>query len=206
MPRQNTLKISEIFFSAQGEGLRVGEPTIFIRLSGCNLRCDFCDTKYAWSNGKEMRIKDILKKIENFNKFTNWVCITGGEPLLQDISEFVKELKKAKYLIQLETNGTIYQELPCDWITISPKPPDYLFAKEYLKKAKEVKLVVDKNLSINVVEEISKKFKGVPVFLQPQSMLKWSIKKAHSLWRMGLKRNLRNLKLGYQIHKIYFIK
>lgn len=206
MPQQNTLKISEIFFSAQGEGLRVGEPTIFIRLAGCNLRCNFCDTKYAWNNGKERSVKDILKKIENFNKFTNWVCITGGEPLLQDISVLVRELKKAKYLIQLETNGRIYKELSFDWITISPKPPDYLFAKEYLKKAKEVKLVVDKNLSINVVEKISMKFKGVPVFLQPQSMMKWSIKKAHSLWRTGVKRNLRNLKLGYQIQKIYSIK
>lgn len=206
MPQQNTLKISEIFFSSQGEGLRVGEPTIFIRLSGCNLKCDFCDTKYAWDEGEEISVEKIIKKIEKWKNFTKWVCISGGEPFLQDLSQLVKRLKKIGFLIQIETNGTSFQNLPFDWITLSPKPPDYSFKRKYLKSAKEVKIVVDKNLSTDNLYKVAKKFRNIPVFLQPQSMLKWSIKKSYSLWRKGIEKGLKNLRLGYQIQKIYLIK
>ncbi|MGQ9619038.1 MAG: 7-carboxy-7-deazaguanine synthase QueE [Candidatus Aminicenantia bacterium] len=184
----------------------MGEPTIFIRLTGCNLKCSFCDTKYAWENGKDVKIESILKKIGKYRKFTRWVCLTGGEPLTQEISTLVKALKKYRYLIQLETNGRILKSLSFDWITISPKPPDYFFEKEYLNLAKEVKIVVDKNLSIEVVEKISKKFNNIPVFLQPQSMLKWAIKKAYRLWKIGQQKKLNNLRLGSQLQRIYKIK
>ncbi len=206
MPQQNTLRISEIFFSSQGEGLRVGEPTIFVRLSGCDLKCDFCDTKYAWDRGKEESLEEILKKIEKFKNLTSWVCITGGEPTLQDISNLVLNLKKYGYFIQIETNGRRFLPLPFDWITLSPKPPDYFFDEGWRKLAKEVKVVVDKNLTIDVIKKISESFPNIPVFLQPQSMLKWSTKKAYYLWKKGIQMNLRNLRLGYQIQKIYLIK
>ncbi len=206
MHQQNTLKISEIFFSAQGEGLRVGEPTIFVRFAGCEVRCDFCDTKYAWNEGEEEEIKTILKKIEKFKSLTKWVCITGGEPMLQDISELVKMLKKQGYLLHLETNGRIFRQLPFDWVTISPKPPNYIFAKEYVNLAKEVKLVVDKYLSMEIIKKISWKFRKVPVFLQPDSMKRGSMKKAYYLWKKGMESKIKNLKLGYQIQKIYRIK
>ncbi len=206
MPQQNTLRISEIFFSSQGEGLRAGEPTIFLRLSGCDVRCYFCDTKYAWDKGKADTAENILKKIKKFKNLTDWVCITGGEPTIQDISNLVHQLKESGFLIQLETNGRIFKSLPLDWITLSPKPPDYFFASEWRKNVKEVKIVVDKNLSIDVVEKIARSFLEIPVFLQPQSMRKWSIKKAYSLWRKGIQKNLKNLRLGCQIQKIYCIK
>lgn len=206
MPQQNTLKISEIFFSSQGEGLRVGEPTIFIRLSGCNLKCDFCDTKYAWNKGKKESMKRILKRIEKFADLTKWVCITGGEPTLQDISNLVIKLKNSGYLVQIETNGKKFLHLPFDWVTISPKPPDYNFDEGWKGIAKEVKLVVDKKLKIDVIKKISENFPDIPIFLQPQSMLKWSVNKAYSLWRKGIKMGIKNLRLGYQIQKIYRIK
>ena len=129
MPQPLILKIAEIFPSIQGEGLRQGEPTIFVRLSGCNLNCSFCDTKYAWKQGKEYSINQILDEISRIKtEFpARWICLTGGEPLLQDISSLIQRLKKENFKIQVETNATNYQNLPVDWYTISPKPEKYFF-------------------------------------------------------------------------------
>jgi len=101
------MKINEIFYSIQGEGKWTGKPNIFIRTTGCNLRCKFCDTKYAYTNGKEMTIKEIIKNIQKFP--CKKVCITGGEPLLQkeDLKELIKNLFKKKYEIIIETNGSV---------------------------------------------------------------------------------------------------
>ena len=74
--------INEILYSIQGEGKWTGFPNIFIRTTGCNLRCFFCDTKYAYNNGKEMKTEEIIGYIDRFP--CKYVCITGGEPLLQD--------------------------------------------------------------------------------------------------------------------------
>jgi 7-carboxy-7-deazaguanine synthase len=75
------MKVNEIFYSIQGEGTLVGVPSIFLRLTGCNLRCSFCDTTYAYEQGTEMSIQEILDEIKKFACTT--VCLTGGEPLLQ---------------------------------------------------------------------------------------------------------------------------
>ena len=77
-----TLKINEIFYSIQGESSYVGLPCIFIRLTYCNLRCSYCDTEYAFYDGKDMEIKSILFKIKKYP--ANLVMVTGGEPLIQD--------------------------------------------------------------------------------------------------------------------------
>ena len=76
-----TLRISEIFFSLQGETSRVGLPTVFIRLTGCPLRCGYCDTAYAFSGGENMSIAEILHQVARYK--TNYVTVTGGEPLAQ---------------------------------------------------------------------------------------------------------------------------
>ena len=83
------MKINEIFYSIQGEGIQSGLPTIFIRLTGCNLRCSYCDTKYAYIKGKHLSIDEISLKLKEFP--CNTVCITGGEPLLhENILELIK--------------------------------------------------------------------------------------------------------------------
>jgi len=104
------MKISEIFYSIEGEGIEIGRPEIFVRLSGCNLRCKWCDTKYAWNNGKEMSVKEIIKEISKYP--CKNVSITGGEPLLQkkETLELIKKLKEQNYWIQINTNGTIFDE------------------------------------------------------------------------------------------------
>jgi 7-carboxy-7-deazaguanine synthase len=99
------MKINEIFYSLQGEGLLVGTPSIFLRTSGCNLRCTYCDTTYAYTKGTEMKIQEILDEV---NKFPcAHICITGGEPLFQkDTPKLIEFLLKKNYTVCLETNGS----------------------------------------------------------------------------------------------------
>jgi len=100
------MKINEIFYSIQGEGKWMGLPNIFIRTTGCNLRCSFCDTTYAYETGEEMSIEEIINRIRKHP--CNYVCITGGEPLLQEeIVQVIDVLLEKKYVICLETNGSI---------------------------------------------------------------------------------------------------
>lgn len=99
------LRVNEIFRSCQGEGVRAGVPTTFIRLQGCNLSpgCSYCDTRYAQSaEGRTVSLDDILSCVE-----TDSVCITGGEPLHQDIEELVARLYKSGISIEIFTNGSL---------------------------------------------------------------------------------------------------
>lgn len=100
------LKIHEIFYSLQGESTRVGLPTVFVRLTGCPMRCVYCDTAYAFSGGSNMEIADILAKVAEFG--TPYVTVTGGEPLAQkDCHVLLKELCDAGYSVSLETGGAM---------------------------------------------------------------------------------------------------
>ncbi len=101
-----SLKINEIFFSIQGESLYSGIPCVFIRLAGCNLRCTYCDTAYAWDDGIPMDRKEIVDRIQKFN--CRLVEITGGEPLIQDETPaLIETLIDSGYTVLLETNGSI---------------------------------------------------------------------------------------------------
>jgi 7-carboxy-7-deazaguanine synthase len=98
------IKVNEIFYSIQGEGINQGLPTIFVRLSGCNLRCTYCDSMYAYEEGEYKGIQEILLEITKFN--CKRICITGGEPLSQkETLNLVDNLEN--YLISIETNGSI---------------------------------------------------------------------------------------------------
>lgn len=115
----NTYKINEIFYSLQGEGFYSGTPAVFVRFSGCNLRCEFCDTQHQ--QGTIMSLQDVVNEV---NKYPDapLLVLTGGEPSLFIDEVFVTELKLATgKLIAIETNGT--RELPqnIDWVTLSPK-------------------------------------------------------------------------------------
>lgn len=100
------LKLTEIFFSIQGETSRVGLPTVFIRLTGCPLRCQYCDTAYAFSGGKNTEIDEILKKVSSYK--TKYITITGGEPLAQpECLALLKKLCDENYSVSLETSGAI---------------------------------------------------------------------------------------------------
>lgn len=116
------MRISEIFYSIQGEGRLAGTPSVFIRTSGCNLRCVWCDTPYtSWRpEGSSRSIDQILGAVEKHP--TRHVVITGGEPLLAgEIEALTGELARRKKHITIETAGTIFKRVHCDLISLSPK-------------------------------------------------------------------------------------
>ncbi len=106
MNRADTLRITEIFRSLQGEGNLVGFPTVFVRLTGCPLRCQYCDTAYAFTGGKSVSIDEILATVGSYN--TQYVCVTGGEPLAQaNCATLLSRLCDAGYNVSLETSGAM---------------------------------------------------------------------------------------------------
>ena len=116
------LRIAEIFTSVQGEGQWVGIPSVFVRVSGCNLRCVWCDTPYAsWNpEGPVLEVSEIIDEVARFQ--VRHVVLTGGEPMLfEPIVEVAKALRADGRVITIETAGTVYRDLPCDLMSISPK-------------------------------------------------------------------------------------
>jgi 7-carboxy-7-deazaguanine synthase len=102
----SSLRITEIFYSLQGESNTVGIPTVFIRLTGCPLRCVYCDTAYAFTGGKKLSINDIITEAEQYN--TPFITVTGGEPLAQPgCIELLTELLNKNFKVSLETSGAI---------------------------------------------------------------------------------------------------
>ena len=129
------MRVSEIFYSLQGEGFLAGLPSIFIRLAGCPLRCKWCDTKYAWDRtaGAHYTIEKILQMVQQWP--CDFVVITGGEPMINsELLQLARKLKAAGKHITIETAGIAYvPDLPCDLMSISPKlsnstPEDSKFA------------------------------------------------------------------------------
>ncbi len=116
------MKVSEIFYSVQGEGALVGTPSVFVRLSGCNLRCIWCDTPYAsWRpEGCNLRLEAILSEISQFR--ARHVVITGGEPMIfPGLVQLTEELRRRGWHITVETAGTVWLPVACDLMSISPK-------------------------------------------------------------------------------------
>ncbi len=112
------LNVSEIFYSLQGESSYAGYPCVFVRLSECNLRCSYCDTQYAFGDGRSMAISSILDEVKRFS--CPLVEITGGEPLFQDdVITLCEELLGTNLSVLLETNGSLYlEDLPREVIKI----------------------------------------------------------------------------------------
>jgi 7-carboxy-7-deazaguanine synthase len=103
---RNSLRVTEIFHSIQGESSRVGLPTVFVRLTGCPLRCVWCDTDYAFSGGEPLALADILQRVAAFDCKT--ICVTGGEPLAQkNCLPLLAALCDAGYSVSLETSGAL---------------------------------------------------------------------------------------------------
>jgi organic radical activating enzyme len=185
--------IVEIFDSVQGEGLNIGRPATFIRFSGCNLRCPWCDTKYAWENGKDLSIAEIIAKITY-----SFVVLTGGEPTLCNLPPLIQAIRdnRSSY-ISIETNGTNPVPQGIDWVVCSPKP-----GAEYAIKCNpnELKYVVDSTFSVSYVSEIYRE--KIPIWLQPNSEnLDTNIPICFDL---VMKHDF--LRLGVQLHKIYNVK
>jgi organic radical activating enzyme len=142
------MKVNEIFYSLQGEGVYTGTAAVFLRLSGCNMKCWFCDTK-GHEQGTEMTEEEIAKRVSQYP--ARHIVITGGEPTMQLNARLTRLLHEKGFYIQIETNGALPLKdgTEVDWITCSPKGNEIkiqridelklLFIKEYLEKYKEVK-------------------------------------------------------------------
>jgi 7-carboxy-7-deazaguanine synthase len=116
------LKIAELFYSIQGEGALVGVPSVFVRTSGCNLRCSWCDTPYtSWQpEGTDLSLQQILDEVKAHP--ARHVVVTGGEPMIApDIVPLTEQLRAACLHITVETAGTVFQPVACDLMSISPK-------------------------------------------------------------------------------------
>lgn len=134
------MRVNEIFYSIQGEGAHTGEAAIFVRFSGCNLKCDFCDTKHQ--TYQDFTEEEIVAQIAKYP--ANWVIITGGEPTLQLTASLIDKIHNLGKRVAIETNGTRETPRNADWVTVSPKEP---FVGELGKPIKcvadEVKIVMD---------------------------------------------------------------
>jgi 7-carboxy-7-deazaguanine synthase len=172
------MKVNEIFYSIQGEGILVGVPSIFLRLTGCNLRCSFCDTKYAYIQGKEMSIQAILDDIKKFA--CTYICLTGGEPLLQkDAVKLIENLLQKNYKICLETNGSIsikkLVEKKSLMISLDIKCPSSGSHEQmimqnisYLSKKDQLKFIIKNKEDYDYAKKILKKYNPqCTVFFQP---------------------------------------
>jgi len=201
------MNITEIFYSLQGEGKWTGLPNIFIRTSGCNLRCSFCDTQFAYEAGKELSIDEILNQITQYD--CQYVCLTGGEPLLQrEIYDLIKILLKKKYYVVIETNGSIniinllkFKPL---LISLDIKCPSSNMHKKcqlkninLLKKDDQLKFVIKNKQDYNYAKNIVIEYKPFcDVFFQPV----WG-EKPSKLAEWIITDRL-NVKLSLQLHKI----
>lgn len=203
------MKICEIFYSIQGESTFSGLPCIFIRTSGCNLRCSYCDTRFAYEEGYEIKAEKILEKIKSYN--CNLIEITGGEPLLQEeVYGFIDKALKANYRILIETNGSILTDRLPKQVTkiLDIKCPGSGQSEmmdfnnlSYLNRDDQVKFVImdesDYNWAKKVIAEnnltsITENilFSSVYGILDPKKLAEWI-----------LKDNL-NVRLQVQMHKI----
>lgn len=191
------LIVNEIFYSLQGEGGRSGEPSIFIRLTKCNLVCDFCDTDFA--NGDEMSLDEILAVLQQYP--CKWIIWTGGEPTIQLTGECLAFFKEHGYKQAIETNGTRNVPSLIDYITCSPKQR-YETIKNRIPQVNEIRIPIRKG---DIVPDISIFPKADKYFLSPifdgndinQQNVDYCVEqiKLHPDWTLSL-----------QIHKLIHIE
>lgn len=140
------LRVNEIFYSLQGEGARKGTASIFIRLAHCNLKCSYCDTEFE--SYRELSPAELLEECRQFPSKN--IIFTGGEPLLQLTARIVGELKKERYYLAIETNGTIKPPKGLDWITVSPKVAEHVVAQKF------------RGVHIDELKYVRNKSQGIP--------------------------------------------
>jgi 7-carboxy-7-deazaguanine synthase len=201
------VEVNEVFYSVQGEGLHVGQASAFVRFSGCNLNCEFCDTNHAaYTEMTEEQIVEVVRKVGGRCR---WVVLTGGEPFIQPVGRLIGILRGVGYRVQVETNGTVPlpgmdetgpQGLPTgaeaawpDHLTLSPKevPPQ----PGLVALATEIKVVIRDEKDIQRV--LDRNWPHVPTFLQP-------VNNDPKVTRLCVKTILEHprLQLSVQVHKL----
>jgi organic radical activating enzyme len=184
--------INEFFFSLQGEGMRAGEPSIFLRFSGCNLKCNKeedgfdCDTEFTSSHA--WTVEDLIKEFKKLAPVCKWIVLTGGEPSLQIDDELIDAFHAAGYKLAIETNGTKLINPKIDWISVSPKVAEHCLKQ---KTANEVKYVRSYGMGIPKTVIKADHYLISPAFEVdhlPDQNLKWCVDlvKEHEPWRLSV--------------------
>ena len=198
------MKVNEIFFSIDGEGKRAGQLAAFIRLTGCNLRCSYCDTKYSFDAGKKMSEKQIADTVKNFRNVT----LTGGEPLMQNCNELLNLLSRQE--VNIETNGSIdlaeylkYENIffTMDFKSYSSGMYDAMNYKnlKLLRERDVLKFVVGDENDLTLAEKICREFEPkAQIYISP---VFGKIKPVQIVEFMK-RHNLQDWKLQLQLHKI----
>lgn len=171
----SSLAVQSIFPTLQGEGPYVGWPAVFIRLGGCNLTCHFCDT--AFEDFEQLALERILDRVQQFanpqgERIADLIVITGGEPLRQPIAPLCEQLLEADYLVQIETNGTLFRPLPYGLdIVCSPKPSNgqyHPIREDLLERITAFKFLISaEQTDYHDIAEVGQKRFRIPVYVQP---------------------------------------
>lgn len=187
------MRLTEIFQSIQGEGTLIGIPMIFVRTNRCNLRCNWCDSTYTFTGGYERSVDDIIMDISKFEE--EWICLTGGEPLLQkDYPEFLEKTEKLGKKVLVETSGSLPVEfvirhsntvLDMDVKTPSSGEEDSIRVENlaHLRKSDYIKFVIKDNIDYEFSRDFIQKHQKViscEIVFQPAwgTDLKWLTERA----------------------------
>jgi 7-carboxy-7-deazaguanine synthase len=200
MHRMNKLKVVEIFYSIQGEGANTGMPVIFIRLSGCNLKCWFCDTE--WDRHIEMSIPELLKSIEQYPcKNIIW---TGGEPTLQLNDAILEHF--SEYYNCIETNGTNPVPAKIDYISCSPKVPPHIL-KQNFSFIDEIRYPLNKGERPPSIDELplAKHYYISPLFLGAENK-RMDLSQENIDYCIDYLKHNPGWKLSIQLHKLLNIQ
>lgn len=208
------LDVQEIFPTLQGEGPYAGHPSVFIRLGGCNLACNFCDTEF--DSYENFSLQKILTEVQKLSKNSsekivrNLIVITGGEPLRQPIERLCKELVKLNFLVQIETNGTLFRDLPKEVkIICSPKVTNNKYHQirpDLLSRISAFKFIIsvsDKNYS--QIPDFVKSNPQITVYVQPMDEYDEAKNQANLQHALKICEE-EGFPLSLQIHKILKIK
>ena len=190
--------VNEIFYSIQGEGRHSGMPAVFLRLAGCTMGCEFCDTKYAFAPGTAMNSLQILVELAKYP--SKIVVVTGGEPTEQDLPALINVLKSAGHTVHIETNGAHDCDVSkADFVCVSPKKT---VSKEMLQKADAIKLLIGPQTDLQEVEKYYiYENEETTLYLQPLDNLKENIALCVKLVKQHP-----TARLSVQLHKLIHVK
>lgn len=201
------MQISEIFYSIQGEGANIGQPSIFLRLQGCHLRCTWCDSKFTWDfkGGKKMTTDQIIKSLKKYPGKN--LVITGGEPLIQQsaLKELLEKIGK-NYFVEMETSGSLKSTLDqyIDQYNCSPKTSNsknkILKLEKFPAEKTFYKFVVDTKKDLEEIEVLIKKHRlpKSKIILMPQGIKKATLEKK-SKWLIEICKT-KNYRFSPRLH------
>jgi 7-carboxy-7-deazaguanine synthase len=210
----DVLDIQHIFATLQGEGPYAGHPSVFIRLGGCNLACDFCDTEFESFTGQPLAAVidrvHTLAADETGKRIRKLVVITGGEPLRQDIVPLCGQLIGQGYSVQIETNGTLYRPLP-DGVEIVCSPKNtgkgyFPVREDLLERITAFKFIIAKNdARYDHVPQVGQDKHNTPVYVQPMDAHDEQKNKQNRAYALELAQRYGYI-LSLQTHKILGIE